>query len=147
MSMYGETETGIKCGRGRTKQSMKDECDINLIVATYVKTGFLSHVAKGLPTYVDVSELTDYRSALEHVRSVEDYFKGFPALVRAHFGNDAVAFMEYLETDPSREDMEEIGLMVLAPKVIVEDPDIPESAGAVPAPEVEPPEPASTLPT
>ncbi len=114
MSMYGDAEHRIAGGGdGGAKQSMKDECDVNLIMATYTETGFLAHVAQGAPSFADVSELTDYRSALEHVRSVEAYFAGFPAEVRARFANDHVAFMEYLESGASEEDLKALGLEVL----------------------------------
>ncbi len=113
MSMYGEKETRIVCGKGVAKQAMRDECDVNLIMAKFVKTGFISHVAAGLPSYVDVSELSSYREAIEHVRSVEGYFAGLPANVRSRFGNDAVAFMEYLDSGASEDDLRALGLDVL----------------------------------
>ncbi len=148
--MYGNTKTKIKCGKGRAKQSMKDECDVNLIMAQYVKTGFISHLAAGIPSFVDVSELTDYRSAIEHVRSVEEYFAGLPAEVRSSFRNDAVAFMEFLESGGSKDDLKALGLAVLGDRR-ARSRDEREgdsvSARALPAPEVEPPEPGSTLRT
>ncbi len=114
MSMYGVPYSALDVGEdSRTKQSMKDECDVNLIVAQFTKTGFMSHVSQGLPTYVDVSELTDYRSAIEHVRSVELYFAGLPAKVRSQFENDAVSFMEYLDGGASEEDLKALGREVL----------------------------------
>ncbi len=113
MSMYGVEDHTITCGPGRTKQSMKAECDINLIVAKFEKSGLLTHVSQGLPSFVDVSEMTDYRSAMEHVRSVEEYFAGLPAAVRARFVNDPIEFMEYLDSGASEEDLRALGLEVL----------------------------------
>jgi len=115
MSMYGKSvlDSRITTGAGMAKQSAKDECDVNLIVAQYVKTGFLGHVSAGIPSFVDVSELTDYRSAIEQVRSAEKYFAGLPADVRFRFGNDAIAFMEYLESGASEDDLRALGLEVL----------------------------------
>ncbi len=114
MSMYGESYTRVDCGvEGGAKQSMRDECDVNLIVAQFTKTGFLTHVSSGVPSFVDVSEMTDYRSAIEQVRSVEAYFAGLPAGVRSRFRNDAVEFMEYLESGASEEDLKALGLEVL----------------------------------
>ncbi len=112
MSQYGDQETRVTSGVGRTKQSMRDECNVNLIVANFTKTGFLGHLAQGVPEFVDVSEMTDYRSVIEQVRSVEKYFAGLPAEVRTAFGNDAVDFMQYLET-ASVEDLETLGLEAL----------------------------------
>lgn len=149
MSMYGVEDTRITCGKGRAKQSMRDECDVNLIVAQYVKTGFLSHISGSIPSYVDVSEMTDYRSAIEHMRSMEDYFAGLPALVRSRFQNDPVSFMEYLESGASEDDLRALGLEVLGdrrarPKDGREgDRTLPD---VVPAPESSP-EPDGTLST
>ena len=38
-----------------TKQSFKDECDINKIMAKFQKTGALNHYAKHAPQYGDAS--------------------------------------------------------------------------------------------
>lgn len=42
-----------------TKQSFKDECDINQIVAKFEKTGLVNHLARGVPQFADVSEMGD----------------------------------------------------------------------------------------
>ncbi len=111
MSMYGVTYEPVKPGEGSgAKQSMKDECDVNKIVLRYQKTGLITHLAGGVPAFVDVSELGDYRSVIEQVRSVEAYFAGLPATVRAVFANDARSFMDYLEGNPDVSDLEEVGL-------------------------------------
>ncbi len=152
MGMYGMLveDSRITSGKGRAKQSMKDECDVNLIVAQFTKTGFMSHVATGLPSFVDVSELTDYRSAIEHVRSVEEWFSGLPAEVRARFRNDAVEFMEYLDGGATEDEFEELGRQVLGDRRSrgrderegdSRPPDV------VPPPAVDPPAADGTLPT
>ena len=68
---------------GRTKQAFKDECDVNQIMARYEKTGLITHLAKKQPVYLDVSEVGDYRDALEHVEQTREFFMGFPAKIRA----------------------------------------------------------------
>ncbi len=153
MSMYGVTETRIASGKGRAKQSMKDECNVNLIVANFVKTGMINHIQKGLPVFADVSEMTDYRTAIETVRGVEEYFAGLPAVVRARFENDAVGFMEYLESGADEKDLQALGLEVLGDRR-KRSRDAREGDEVVPevVPDVEPPpEPApeavGTLPT
>ncbi len=152
MGMYGASvaDSRITCGKGKAKQSMRDECDVNLIMAQYVRTGFLSHVSAGLPQYVDISELTDYRSAIEHVRSVEEYFAGLPALVRTKFDNDAVAFMDYLDSGASEEDLEVLGREALGDRRAraqdEREGDSTPDPVVDPAPEVTP-EPDGTLPT
>lgn len=117
MSIRGEQVIVLDCqgigelGRSRTKQAMKDESDINNIVNRFAKTGMLTHVSTKSPTYLDVSAVTDYRDAIEQVRKTEVFFGGLPAKVRAHFSNDAAAFLDFM-TDPSREaEARELGLI------------------------------------
>ncbi len=114
MSMFGVVDHRIECVTdGRTKQSEKDACDVNLIVAKFERTGLVDHLAGGLPSFQDVSEIGDYRSAIENVRKVDEYFQGLPAAVRTRFDNDAASFMEYLESGGDEDDMRELGLEVL----------------------------------
>ncbi len=114
MSMYGVVYEGLDVGsKSRTKQSGKEECDINNIVATYVRTGLATHLAAGVPQFLDVSEVGDYRTALENVRAADKYFLGLPAAVRAEFQNDPALFIEALQDPNAAERIREIGIEVL----------------------------------
>ena len=96
---------------GRTKQAFKDECDVNQIMARYEKTGLITHLAKKQPVYLDVSEVGDYRDALEHVEQTREFFMGFPAKVRAAFNNDPAEFLDSIH-DPAKQDfLRELGLI------------------------------------
>lgn len=101
MGMYGGLpRTRVPdTGPGLAKQSAKDECDVNLILDRFRRTGAVDHLARGTPVFADVSEVGDYRTALENARAAEKYFAGLPAKVRAEFGNDAVRYLEALQ-DP-----------------------------------------------
>lgn len=111
MSMYGESYAALEPGEGSgAKQSMKDECNVNLIVSRFEETGLISHIAEGVPQFVDAGELGDYRSIIEQVRKVDEYFAGLPAVVRTTFENDASAFMDFLESGATVEDLEALGL-------------------------------------
>ncbi len=139
MSSYGEAYTPLDAsGPSRTKQSMKDECDVNNIMVRYQKTGLLTHTAKGLPQFADVSAVADYRTAIDNVRAVQDYFDGLPSKVRQRFENDPREFMEYLESGASQEDLEALGLEVLGDRRAPAQ-DRRESDVAIPAGSVEPP--------
>jgi len=103
----------VDTGPGLTKQAFKDECDINNILRRYIKSRMLTHLAKGVPTYADVSDVGDYRTAIERVRAAEAEFMGLPAKVRAHFDNDPAAFLDWMAVGRGREELEAIGLEVL----------------------------------
>lgn len=81
---------------GRTKPSMKDECDINLILARYKQTGMVSHLNKNQGRYADVSEVGDFREAVQMVAETGKFFMGLPAAVRAEFNNDPAEFLDFM---------------------------------------------------
>lgn len=95
---------------GMTKQSMKAETEINNILRKYVKSGTLTHLASNPGTYADVSEIGDYRAALEQVRSAEAMFMNLPARVRTRFDNDAAAFLDFVLEPGHEAELKELGL-------------------------------------
>jgi len=107
----------------RTVQSEKDSCDINFIVAQYRRTGVLPHMAARMPEFGDVSEVGDFKEALDRVQATQAWFRKLPAKVRSHFENDPVALMDAVG-DPERYDeLEKLGLFgekVEAAKAVLE---------------------------
>lgn len=106
MSMYGGgPRLVVVCTAAEdcAKQSERDACDINKILRRYAKDGMLTHLAKGRPSYLDVSEVGDYRAAVDRIRAANEFFAGLPAKVRTHFRNDPA---EYLDRAGSLSDEE-----------------------------------------
>lgn len=118
MSMYGTgTRTPVvACDpeEDRTKQEFKEECDVNNIMAKFAKTGMITHLAKGIPHFSDVSEMGDYRAAIENVRAADEYFQQLPAKLRAHFDHDAANFLEFSQKPGAVEELRELGLQEYA---------------------------------
>lgn len=85
----------------RAIQSAKESCDINFIVRQYRRTGNVAHLSRSVPKFMDVSEVGDFRSMLDQVHAVREYFQDLPSKVRAHFDNDPVKFMDAV-SDPTR---------------------------------------------
>lgn len=77
-----------------THQSFKDEVDVNNILKRHFDAR-KPLPAVSLEHFADVSELTDYRDALENVRKVEGIFQTLPADTREFFRNDAAQFLDY----------------------------------------------------
>jgi len=102
----------VVTGEGMTRQEFKAECDINNIMRRYARDAFLTHVSGAEPRYLDVSEVTDFRTAIEQVRAAEEYFEGLPAKVRAKFGNDPVRYLDEAGS-LSRKELMELGLAEL----------------------------------
>jgi phage internal scaffolding protein len=93
-----------------TKQSFRDECDINNILFKFNVTGQLP-VGSVQPQYGDFSGITDYQSALNAVMAAQDSFLALPAKLRAKFGNDAAAFVEFASDEANKDEMKALGLL------------------------------------
>ena len=95
---------------GRTRQEMKNECDINRIMARYIKTGAIDHVAKHSGDYGDLSAM-DYHTALNIQLKAEAMFQDLPATLRSELGNDPGAFLEFCADEANAESLEAHGLL------------------------------------
>lgn len=104
----------------RTKQSFRDECDINTILRQFNVTGQLP-VGSVQPQYGDFSGITDYQSALNAVMAAQDSFLQLPAKVRAKFDNDPALFVEFASNEANRDEMKALGLLheETAPAVVM----------------------------
>lgn len=76
-----------------TKQSFKDECDINIILARAERSGMLP-ARDAMPQFGDFSEVPDYLSALDIIDQAESQFMSLPAAVRKECDNDPAVFLE-----------------------------------------------------
>lgn len=93
-----------------TKQSFKDECDINVIMARYQKTGLLEHVRQGVPQYLDQPGF-DYFEAQSFIAGANSLFQSLPADVRAQFENHPGIFLRWMEDPANAAKAREMGLM------------------------------------
>lgn len=122
-------ETGLRCeDASKAIQSQKDEADINTIVRNFGLTGKVPENIR-VPVYGDFDVgVTDYRSALEAIKTAEQSFMAMPAEVRARFQNDPQQFLDFCADSGNLEEMRKLGLAVPA---VVETPvPIPPTGGA-----------------
>lgn len=112
-----------------TKQSEAAATDINVIMKRYEQTGLLPQAVREA-VFTDVSQVGDFRTALEVIRVAQEGFMQLPAQVRAEFRNDPAEFVDFCSDPGNRARMVELGLVEAeTPKPGVE--------------AVKPPEPAS----
>lgn len=98
---------------GMTEQHHKDQCDVNTIMAKYIKTGLIDHVQQYAGEYMDLASDPDFHTSMNKVKAAEAMFLTVPAAVRAVFDNDPGKFLEFV-TDP--DNIDEIREMGLAPQ-------------------------------
>lgn len=93
-----------------TKQSFKDECDINNVMNRYLSTGEMPVINQQAPQYLDVTGL-DYQNAMEFVAGAQSLFNELPSLVRNKFANDPRLFLDFVSDEKNRPEMAEMGLL------------------------------------
>lgn len=104
-----QTDVG---GPSLTKQSFKEECDINVILRRFEKTGQLPDLIKQNPTYGDFSDVASYHEALNIVHLASEQFDNLSSRVRERFGNDPAKFLEFANDPKNSEEMVKLGLAV-----------------------------------
>lgn len=117
----------------RTKQSFRDETDVNLILAKYTKTGALPDTIKRDPTFGDFSNVPCYQEALNCVTRAHEQFSQLPAHVRKRFENDPKEFLAFASDHKNLQEMVDLGLASIAP-----DQNVPKSSPKKQDPEPDP---------
>lgn len=91
----------------RTKQSFKDECDINLLMKRYGTVPAPTRV----PQFGDFSEIGTFFDARLAVLEAEQEFMTLPAKVRSRFDNDPGKLLAFLEDERNRAEAISLGLV------------------------------------
>ncbi len=104
---HGRLRVEFPEGEGRTEQHHARACDINTIMAKYLKTGVMDHISKYQPIYGDVST-ADFQTSMNLVKSVETEFEELPAYVRAEFGQDVTEYLEAMQTPEGVQKLQDI---------------------------------------
>lgn len=118
-----------------TKQSFKDEANINNIVNKYIRTGELPEHHK-LPKYGDLTQIPDYKEAMVTVAHGRHAFEQLPSDLRARFANDPGQFLEFVANEENNAELLKLG--IIQPKQAEDPPKVEK-----PEPKISDPEPAS----
>lgn len=97
-------------GVSRTKQSFKDECDINILMRRYQQSGVLPPMDGREPRYMDCSSV-DYQEAMLIVANARSAFQDMSAELRDRFKNNPQMLLEFLEDPKNREEAVKLGLV------------------------------------
>jgi len=104
-----------------TKQSFKDECDVNLIMKRFNKimgteflTRYQGHYGDG--QFGDFSEVADYRTAFEQVDRANVAFEQLPAKIRYMFSNDPAKFLDFVSDPKNVDQVVSLGLATKSPQ-------------------------------
>ncbi len=106
MSLYyqkhGKPEVRKYTQHGRTKQSQKDECDINKLLERSAREGGLSHLDKYQAKYGDFSGY-NYEEHICKIAEMQTCFEDLPAEIKREFNQSPDEFFEFV-TNPANID-------------------------------------------
>lgn len=103
----------------RTKQEFRDECDINVLMKRYQKTGLFPQYPGQSPRYVSNIGMPDFQEALHIVMEAQSQFDALNSELRKRFDNDPAKFLEFVNDPANAEELVSLGLRE-APKPPVE---------------------------
>lgn len=106
-----------------TRQEFKEECDLSLLLKRFARTpeglaalqnaqGFVANAR-----FEDVSNIPDYRTALDQVNLANESFMSLPAVVRRRFDNDPANFLDFVSNPANLDECRALGLA--KPKEVV----------------------------
>lgn len=102
----------IETGESLTKQSFKDECDINYIMERFQRTGILPDQNPRQPVYGDFSSVLDFQTAQAVIAESMIQFQSLPAKIRERFGHDPVRFLDYVNKAENIQEMIDLGIII-----------------------------------
>lgn len=89
---------------GKTDQSFKKMCDINVIIANATKTGLLSHEKQSLGQYIDNTQIPSLLDAQLLIRDANNSFMSLPAQIRKLMDHDSTKLVDFVN-DPENQDI------------------------------------------
>lgn len=94
---------------GRTKQSFKDDTDINKILKKAQKAGTLSHLQKHGAFYGDFANApADLFEAREQIERGAQIFAELPSELRREFRNDPLEYFQFVNDPANRDRLPEV---------------------------------------
>lgn len=94
-----------------TKQSDRDKCDVNAIIARAKKGHVITHVRDTPGRYQDVTSVGDFRESMNKVVAAQAAFEALPAALRKRFHNDPEEFLGFVADNGNYDEAVKLGLV------------------------------------
>lgn len=107
--------SGLSCQEPtRAQQHHKEECDINIILRKFGKTGQM-FVNPSEALYPDFSNAVDYHTALNQIMASEAEFDRLPSNIRKRFDNDPSQLVYFMQDKKNYDEAVSLGLIEAKP--------------------------------
>lgn len=115
-----------------TQQSFADECDVNIIMARWAKTGIMPQGSRQ-SQFGDFTGAEDYQSAMNAVIAAQNAFDALPANIRKRFENDPAQLLAFINDVNNRDEAISLGLIESSSTGAATAPEAPAQAGDTPS--------------
>lgn len=112
-----------------TSQEFKDECDVNRIMARYMKDGFWP-AKERQGQYGDFTMFEDLAAAVEVVQGASEAFSELPAQVRKRFKNNPQELVDFVRNPENIDEAVKLGIV---DKRFVPKKEVPDSPAPSPS--------------
>jgi hypothetical protein len=122
-SHFRTKRTQLECtSPSLTKQSFRDECDINALMRRWSASGDLSNVLRSFElengfraSYGDYTGVQSYHESLNRVLAAENAFMQLPSSLRERFRNDPGEFLAFVQDPANERELQTLGLRTDVP--------------------------------
>ena len=97
-------------GESVTKQSFKDESDINILMSRFERTGVPPEIPGRIANFLDVTGFTNYHDAMNQVVRANEAFMCLDAEIRSKFDNDPGKFLDFVDNPENRDECVKLGI-------------------------------------
>jgi len=102
----------IHTGETLTRESFRDECNINSIMGK-AQRGINVPINKKSPLFQDVSDIGTFQSINLRMQEIQDEFMHkIPAEIRLRHGNDPGRFADWIQKPENKDEAIRLGLIV-----------------------------------
>ncbi len=113
----------IDCSEnGKTDQSYKKMCDINVIIANASKTGLLSHEKQSLGQYIDNTEIPSLLDAQNLLITAKNSFMALPSQIRKLMDHDPTKLVDFINDPENKDILLKHGILEKVEQVLPVDP-------------------------
>lgn len=105
----------------KTQQHLRDEVNINQIIAKYNKTNVITHVSKNRQRFGEFLELADHAVNLDKVAKAQQSFDQLPAQLRNQFNNSIEGFFSFIQRPENADQCVKWGIFDPPPQKIPND--------------------------
>lgn len=97
----------------RTEQHHKTECDINVLLGRYKRTGQLPANTR-IGEFMNVQSM-EFQEAMQIAATGRQAFESLPSAIRNRFSNDPVQFLAFVHDPASTDELVKMGLAEAPP--------------------------------